>query len=112
MLTRPLRYLKAVADHGSFTRAAAALRVSQPALSKQIRELEERMGMQLLDRSGRTVRPTEVGEAHLRQCGGRWMSRQNGASVGALTRWISAWLGANSLPRRSSGYRCTRSGRR
>jgi LysR family cyn operon transcriptional activator len=66
MLTRPLRYLKAVADHGSFTRAAAALRVSQPALSQQIRELEERMGMQLLDRSGRTVRPTDVGEAYLR----------------------------------------------
>jgi len=66
MLVRPLRYLKAVADHGSFTRAAAALHVSQPALSQQIRELEERMGMQLLDRSGRTVRPTDVGEAYLR----------------------------------------------
>jgi LysR family transcriptional regulator, cyn operon transcriptional activator len=58
--------MKAVADHGSFTRAAAALRVSQPAVSQQIRELEERMGMQLLDRSGRTVRPTDVGEAYLR----------------------------------------------
>jgi len=66
MLARPIRYLKAVADHGSFTRAAAALRVSQPALSQQIRELEERMGMQLLDRSGRTVRATDVGEAYLR----------------------------------------------
>jgi LysR family cyn operon transcriptional activator len=66
MLVRPLWYLKAVADHGSFTRAAAALHVSQPALSQQIRELEERMGVQLLDRSGRTVRPTDVGEAYLR----------------------------------------------
>jgi LysR family cyn operon transcriptional activator len=66
MLVRPLRYLKAVADHGSFTRAAAALHVSQPALSQQIRDLEERMGVQLLDRSGRTVRPTDVGEAYLR----------------------------------------------
>ena len=66
MLARPIRYLKAVADHSSFTRAAAALRVSQPALSQQIRELEERMGMQLLDRSGRTVRATDVGEAYLR----------------------------------------------
>jgi LysR family transcriptional regulator, cyn operon transcriptional activator len=66
MLVRPLRYLKAVADHGSFTRAAAALHVSQPALSQQIRELEERMGLQLLDRSGRTVRPTDAGEAYLR----------------------------------------------
>jgi LysR family cyn operon transcriptional activator len=66
MLVRPIRYLKAVADHGSFTRAAAALHVSQPALSQQIRELEERMGVQLLDRSGRTVRPTDVGETYLR----------------------------------------------
>ena len=66
MLIPSVRYLKAVADHGSFTRAAAALHVSQPALSKQIRELEARMGAQLLDRSGRTVRPTDVGEAYLR----------------------------------------------
>jgi molybdenum-dependent DNA-binding transcriptional regulator ModE len=110
MLARPIRYMKTVADHGSFTRAAAALRVSQPALSQQIRELEERMGMQLLDRSGRTVRPTDVGEAYLRQCGGRWMSRQKRSARWVLTRWISAWLGAKSLPRTSNGYCCTRSG--
>src|ERR1700756_490728 len=66
MLVRPLRYLKAVADHGSFTRAAAALHVSQPALSQQIRELEQRMGAQLLDRSGRIVRATDVGKTYLR----------------------------------------------
>jgi LysR family cyn operon transcriptional activator len=66
MLVRSIRYLKAIADHGSFTRAAAALHVSQPALSQQIRELEERMGAQLLDRSGRIVRPTDLGEAYLR----------------------------------------------
>jgi LysR family cyn operon transcriptional activator len=66
MLLRPIRYLKAVADHGSFTRAAAALHVSQPALSQQIREFEERMGVQLLDRTGRTVRPTDAGETYLR----------------------------------------------
>ena len=44
MLLRHLGYLRAVADHGSFTRAAAALQASQPALSRQIRELEERLG--------------------------------------------------------------------
>lgn len=65
-LQRPLLYLKAVAEHGSFTRAAAALHVSQPALSQQIRELEARMGVQLLDRSGRVVRATDVGETYLR----------------------------------------------
>ena len=51
MLVPSVRYLKAVADHGSFTRAAAALHVSQPALSQQIRDLEERMAVQLIDRS-------------------------------------------------------------
>jgi LysR family transcriptional regulator, cyn operon transcriptional activator len=65
MLLRPIRYLKAVVDHGSFTRAASALHVSQPALSQQIREFEERMGVQLLDRTGRKVRPTDAGEAFL-----------------------------------------------
>ena len=66
MLLRPIRYLKAVADHRSFTRAASALHVSQPALSQQIREFEERMGVQMLDRSGRQVRPTDAGEVYLR----------------------------------------------
>jgi LysR family cyn operon transcriptional activator len=93
MLVRPLRYLKAVDDHGSFTRAAAALHVSQPALSQQIRELEERMGVQLLDRSGRTVRPTDVGEAYLRhvrraldelEVGGRAIRDVQDLSSGAL----------------------------
>jgi LysR family transcriptional regulator, cyn operon transcriptional activator len=40
--------------------------VSQPALSQQIREFEERMGVQLLDRTGRKVRPTDAGEVYLR----------------------------------------------
>ena len=85
MLVRPLWYLKAVADHGSFTRAAAALHVSQPALSQQIRELEERMGVQLLDRSGRTVRPTDVGEAYLRHVQRRWACSVGCSSAGAAT---------------------------
>jgi LysR family transcriptional regulator, cyn operon transcriptional activator len=93
MLVRPLRYLKAVADHGSFTRAAAALHVSQPALSQQIRELEQRMGVHLLDRGGRTVRPTDVGEAYLRhvrraldelEVGGRAIRDVQDLSSGAL----------------------------
>jgi LysR family transcriptional regulator, cyn operon transcriptional activator len=65
MLQRSVLYLKAVADHGSFTRAAVALHVSQPALSKQIQELELRMGVQLLDRSGRTILPTDMGKTYL-----------------------------------------------
>ncbi|CAM4137945.1 Putative transcriptional regulator [Bordetella tumbae] len=52
----------AVARAGSFTRAAAQLRVSQPALSYTIRELEEKLGVRLLMRSTRGVSPTEAGQ--------------------------------------------------
>ncbi|MFI5979820.1 transcriptional regulator CynR [Streptomyces sp. NPDC051555] len=62
---RHLRYLLAVAEQGSFTRAAEELRVSQPTLSQQIRQLERSVGVQLLDRSGRTVRATDAGAAYL-----------------------------------------------
>ena len=65
MLLRHARYLLAVADQGSFTRAAAELHVSQPALSQQIRQLEETLGAQLLDRSGRVVRPTDAGRVYI-----------------------------------------------
>lgn len=60
---RHLRYLLAVADHSSFTRAAEALRISQPTLSQQIRQLERAVGVQLLDRTGRAVRVTDAGAA-------------------------------------------------
>jgi LysR family cyn operon transcriptional activator len=52
-------------EHGSFTRAAQALHVSQPALSQQIRQLEEQLGVQLLDRSGKAVRATDAGATYL-----------------------------------------------
>lgn len=60
---RHLRYLLAVADHSSFTRAAEELRISQPTLSQQIRQLERAVGVQLLDRTGRAVRVTDAGAA-------------------------------------------------
>ncbi|UVK90502.1 transcriptional regulator CynR [Pseudomonas sp. B21-051] len=65
MLLRHLRYLLAVADHGGFTRAAEALHVSQPTLSQQIRQLEESLGVNLFDRTSRTVKPTDAGEAYI-----------------------------------------------
>lgn len=61
MLLRHLSYFIAVAEHRGFTRAAAALHVSQPALSQQIRQLEENLGVALFDRSGRTTRLTDAG---------------------------------------------------
>ncbi|MDR6607594.1 transcriptional regulator CynR [Pseudomonas synxantha] len=65
MLLRHLRYLLAVADHGGFTRAAEVLHVSQPTLSQQIRQLEESLGVSLFDRTSRTVKPTDAGEAYI-----------------------------------------------
>ncbi|WP_328331762.1 MULTISPECIES: transcriptional regulator CynR [unclassified Streptomyces] len=61
---RHLRYLLAVAEHGSFTRAAEDLRISQPTLSQQIKQLERGVGVQLLDRTGRSVRLTDAGQAY------------------------------------------------
>ncbi|MEW2502707.1 MULTISPECIES: transcriptional regulator CynR [unclassified Amycolatopsis] len=63
---RHLRYLLAVVECGSFTRAAEELHVSQPTLSQQIKQLERALGVQLLDRTGRAVRPTDAGEAYVR----------------------------------------------
>lgn len=62
---RSLRYLMAVAEHQSFTRAAEALYVSQPTLSQQIKQLEDLLEVQLLDRTGRIVRLTAAGEVYL-----------------------------------------------
>jgi LysR family transcriptional regulator, hydrogen peroxide-inducible genes activator len=60
-----LKYFCAVADKGSFTRAAQQAHVSQPTLSHQIRKLETELGVRLLDRLGRTVQLTELGRIFL-----------------------------------------------
>lgn len=65
MFPRSIRYLLAVAEQHSFTRAAEMLYVSQPTLSQQIKQLEESLDVQLLDRSGRSVRLTDAGKVYL-----------------------------------------------
>ncbi len=59
---RQLRYFDALARHGHFGRAAEASAISQPALSMQIRELEEVLGAVLIERGGRQVQLTKFGE--------------------------------------------------
>jgi DNA-binding transcriptional LysR family regulator len=62
---RLVRYFVAVADHQHFGRAATALRVAQPSLSRQIRRLEQQLGARLLDRTPQGTRLTEAGEVFL-----------------------------------------------
>jgi DNA-binding transcriptional LysR family regulator len=61
MDTRQLAAFCAVVEKRSFSQAAEKLGVTQPAVSLQVRSLEERLGQTLLDRSGRRVEPTEAG---------------------------------------------------
>src|SRR6476469_278350 len=62
---RHLRYFVAVAEMENFSRAALKLHVSQPALSRQIRDLEDEIGFCLLERTAKSVRLTVAGRAFL-----------------------------------------------
>jgi len=105
MQLRQFRYLIAVAEHGNFTRAAEALHVSQPALSQQVQQIEERLGAELFDRSGRTIVLTDLGHAYLAhvrralhelECGRRAMVDVRDLSKGlvrlALTPTFMAYI--------------------
>ena len=60
-----LRILKAIASEKSFTRAADLLFVSQPSLSKQIKALESRLNISLINRENNTISLTEAGQLFL-----------------------------------------------
>lgn len=88
MELRHLRYFVAVAEERSFVHAARRLRVAQPALSKQVRDLEAELGVTLLHRLPRGVRLTPAGEAFLvnarttLEAAGRAVSSARDASKG------------------------------
>ena len=80
-----LKAFLAVAEERSFTRAAAKLGVSQPALSYTIRQLEARLGVRLLARTTRSVAPTQAGERLLRPSG--HCSKEIVAGMNALSEF-------------------------
>ena len=79
MELRHLRYFVAVAEMENVSRAALKLHVSQPALSRQIRDLEDEIGFCLLERTAKSVRLTEAGRAFLNDA--RELLRQADESV-------------------------------
>src|SRR2546430_14297236 len=70
MELRHLRYFLAVGEALNFTKAAARLRVAQPALSRQVQDLEDEIGVDLLRRRPRGVTPTAEGKIFLEEVGG------------------------------------------
>lgn len=105
---RHLKTLRAVVERGSFSHAADALEISQPAVSFQIRALEEALGHRLFDRSGRKVTLTEAGEiAYRHACEvtaleadmARSLEELDGEVAGALVLGSSTGPGELLLPR-------------
>src|SRR5262245_3071162 len=108
MDTRQLAAFCAVVEKRSFSQAAELLGVTQPAVSLQIRALEERLGRRLLDRSGRRVEPTEAGLALYRtaqrmlqverQLIEEFEHEDTGELRGSLTIGASTGPGAHMVP--------------
>ena len=83
MELRHLRYFVAVAEMENVSRAAMQrLHVSQPSLSRQIRDLEDELGVQLLERTAKSVRLTEAGRAFLDEA--RTILKQTDVAVGKV----------------------------
>src|ERR1700690_1893401 len=67
MELRHFRYFVAVAEEQNVSRAALRLHISQPGLSRQVRDLEEEIGFQLFQRGAKSLRLTEAGKTFLEQ---------------------------------------------
>ena len=99
MDVRQLSYVLAVADEGTFTRAAEVLQLSQPSLSQGIRALEAELGAELFERRARPVRLTAAGEALLEPARRAVRDLQTArAAVDAVTGLAAGHLDLVSLP--------------
>jgi DNA-binding transcriptional LysR family regulator len=105
---------RAVAERLSFRRAAEALLLTQPAVSQQIKALEEELGFALFDRAGRAIALTPAGEILLRyanQSGAllteatQQMAALAGEQAGTLALGASTTIAQYLLPRLVAGYR-------
>jgi len=96
---RRLEYFLAVVDHGGVVKAAAAIPVAQPSLSRAIRTLERELGAELFDRGGRRLRLTPVGSALIAPA--RQMLADAAAARDAVrdvSRLAGGWLDIVALP--------------
>jgi DNA-binding transcriptional LysR family regulator len=107
MDTRQLQAFCTVVEKKSFSQAAEQLGVTQPAVSLQVRALEQRLGQSLLDRSGRRVEPTEAGRRLYRSAQRMLaleeqlldeVSADDGRLTGTLTIGASTGPGAHLVP--------------
>jgi DNA-binding transcriptional LysR family regulator len=119
MELRHLRYFQAVADFGSLTAAARRLHVSQSAISEQIADLEDELGCELLDRSGRKVRLTAQGQVFLAEARRTLEAAQRAVDVtrrsmrgevGTLTIGFFLWGSGGFFPRIIREFRKLRPG--
>lgn len=85
-----LETLRAVARHGSFSRAARELHLTQPAVSMQVRQLERTLGLPLLERVGKRAFPTKAGELLLAHAGRALRELENGVQLVQQLRGIVA----------------------
>jgi DNA-binding transcriptional LysR family regulator len=87
-----LRLFTAVVNQGGFTKAAASLHLSQPAISKSLNELERQLNLTLLERSGRSIRLTDAGQALYARArelfGVEWIAEQELREIRGLKRGV------------------------
>jgi LysR family cyn operon transcriptional activator len=95
MELRHLRYFLSIVRIGSFTKASEELYITQPTLSHQIRQLEEQLGCELLDRSSRRVRLTNAGEIFAEYANRALKEVENGKS--AIQEFQQLQLGSLSF---------------